>query len=165
MPAWPRVRAARRAASMWSVLDALRSIVAFWRVHGIVGDRGRPPREVVGGGMHRWIDALAADLIDRGVSIRCGVGTAFTVVRTWPIPGLGHGLGVAFVDLEPERSAALDASGVAASLAPRPEPKLQSVGLRRAAQVVSWTRMSPSPRSRATWRAGACARASLPVYR
>jgi predicted NAD/FAD-binding protein len=49
----------------------VRSIVAFWRMHGIVGDLPADRRCVVGG-MHRLARAFAARLVADGAELRCG---------------------------------------------------------------------------------------------
>lgn len=50
----------------------IRSLVGFWKMHGLVGRRGSSRRMCVVGGMHVYCAALEAWLRERGAVIRCG---------------------------------------------------------------------------------------------
>ena len=49
----------------------VRTIVAFWRMHGIVGDDGPAPRMCVEGGMYRYCDAFQHWFVRQGGQLHC----------------------------------------------------------------------------------------------
>jgi len=49
----------------------VRSLIGFWRIHGVVG-RQPADRRCVIGGMHRWPAAFAAWFVARGGDLQCG---------------------------------------------------------------------------------------------
>ncbi len=58
----------------------VRSLVAFWRMHGIVGNDRPPERMCVIGGMHEYTGALTRWLEAHGAAVRCST-RAVGVVR------------------------------------------------------------------------------------
>ena len=135
---------------------SIRSLIAFWNMHGLVGRTSRPPRRAVRGGMHRYCRAMRGRLERYGAQVR-------TATRVIDVARTRSGLVVRTVDRD-DRHSSLPADRVVVATMPRAalamidglDPVLRSLLSRvptQRARVLVHTDRNVMPTERRAWGA------------